>query len=82
MSLYLLNETLVPGSLLERIVRYGYSPIELMITQPNRKCFSSQDGHVDSLRASPLSEHFIKPYCEEHLLVHLLTTDYCTLILF
>ena len=49
MSLYLLNGTLVPGSLLERIVRYGYSPIELMITQPNRKCFSGQGGHVDSL---------------------------------
>ncbi len=74
MSLYLLNGTLVPGSLLERIVRYGYSPIELMFTQPNRKCFSGQDGHVDSLRALLLSENFIKPYSEEHLLVHLLTT--------
>ncbi len=69
MSLYLLNGTLVPGSLLvERIVRYGYSPIEL--TQPNRKCFSGQDGHVlvDSLRPLLLSENFIKPYSEEHLL--------------
>ena len=35
-----------------------------MINQPNRKCFSSQDGHVDSLRALLLSENFIKPYAE------------------
>ncbi len=50
-------------------MRYGYSPIELMITQKNsnRKCFSGQDGHVDSLRALLLLENFINPYSEEHL---------------
>ncbi len=52
-------------------MRYGYSPMKLMLTQPNRKCFSGQDGHVDALRALLLSDNFIKPYSEEHLLVNL-----------
>ena len=49
----------------------------------NAICFSQpasikyvpyENGHVDTLKVLLSSENFVKPYSEEHLLVHLLTT--------
>ena len=33
----------------------------------------NDNGHIDSIRAMVLHEHFIKPYSDEHTLVYLLT---------
>ncbi len=77
LSQYVLYGILSPGSLLDRVVRSGQSPISLVTKSPisinNNVQYS--DGHVDSLKMLLYHENFIKPYSEEHLLVHLLTTS-------
>lgn len=50
MSLYLSDETILVA-LLEKILKYDYSYIELPFNQPSKKCYSDQDGHEDSLTA-------------------------------
>ena len=66
------------GSLLERVVRSGQSPINLLINKPvnfNNVHSNVLDGHIDSLKMLLCHENFVKPYSDEHLLVHLLTTS-------
>ena len=41
------------------------------VTQIHDNCYN--DGIVDSLRSMIFSENFIKPWCNEHILVKLLT---------
>ena len=38
------------------------------------KYVSYENGHVDTLKVLLSSNNFIKPYSEEHLLVHIITT--------
>ena len=76
LSQYVLYGVLTPGSLLDRVVRSGHSPINLVINPPvNTNNVPYLDGHVDSLKVLLYHENFIKPYSDEHLLVHLLTTS-------
>ena len=75
-TIYVLYGVLTPGSPSDRVVRSGHSPINLVINPPvNINNVPYLDGHVDSLRVLLYHEHFIKPYSDEHLLVHLLTTS-------
>ena len=76
LSQYVLYGVLTPGSLLDRVVRSGHSPINLVINPPvNINNVPYLDGHVDSLRVLLYHANFIKPFSDEHLLVHLLTTS-------
>ena len=56
----------VPGTLLDRVVPMGESPIKRGVTNNN--------GLVDSFRHLLFTDNFTKPYSHEHLLVHMLTT--------
>ena len=72
---YILTGDIVPHSILGNVLKLGYSPIDLIFKKP-RVCNSTvlSDGCVDSLKLLLYSDSFIKPYSNEHILVHLLTT--------
>ena len=64
-----------PRTLLDRAVSMGESPISRALNKPrNIKYVQCQNGHVDSLRLLLFNDNFIKPYSQEQILVHLLTT--------
>ncbi len=53
----------------------SHSPMYLVFNQPTSTYnMQYEDGHIDSLKMLLYHEHFVKPYSEEHLLVHLLTS--------
>ena len=67
---------LIPGTILQRVVSAGFSPIKSLFTKQlnvNPEVNSPHDGVVDSLRYLICNENFIKPYSEEHVLATLLT---------
>ena len=73
--MYVSYGVLTSGTLLERVVRHGHSPIKYVFSKPRSvKHVPYQNGHIDSLKVLLYSDNFIKPYSDEHLLVHLLTT--------
>ena len=75
LSQYVLFGILTPGTLIERVVRTGHSPMQYVFSPPaSSKYVPYENGHVDTLKVLLSSDNFIKPYSEEHLLVHLLTT--------
>jgi len=75
MSQYMVHGTLVKGSLLERVVKSSLSPVNIMFNPPNFVYnVQHNNGHIDSLKVLLQCDSFIKPYSDEHMLVHLLTT--------
>ena len=73
LGLYIADGTIVSGSLLDRVVKAGSSPVALIFNKPvARKMCHPQDGVVDSLSYLVMQENFIKPYSEEHVLATLL----------
>ena len=72
LSDYILDTNLVPGSTVSRIGNLGLSPVNVIfnkVTQIHDNCYN--DGIVDSLRSMIFSENFIKPWCNEHILVQI-----------
>ena len=77
MSQYITKGLLIPGSIIDRLVKSGVSPIQLMYNKPEHyKHIGKSDGVVDSLRNLLFHEHFIKPWSNEYLLVKLLTKSF------
>ena len=75
LSQYMMSGTLVNGSLLDRVVRSGHSPVNIVFNPPRFiRNVQYNDGHIDSLKMLLQCDSFIKPYSDEHMLVHLLTT--------
>ena len=77
MNLFIVDRVLVPGTLIDRIVKMGISPTSLL--QSNVKQSSqtfTADGLVDSLRAMLYNDNYIKPWSNEYLLVKLLTRSF------
>lgn len=78
LSNYVVYGTTVPGTLLERVVNLGESPVlsAYCRCKNNSQTYKrGTNGHVDSLYNLLHCDNFIKPYSQEHLLVHLLTTS-------
>ena len=73
--LYITENILIPGSLIERIVRSGASPLLLLNELYNHHNVPN-DGRVDALRASLLCENYVKPWSNEYYLVKLLTRTF------
>ena len=72
---YILHGSVTKGSILDRIIRLGLSPMQL-ISDASPGVLRSrphEDGVVDSLRYLTAHENFIKPWSEEHVLSVLLT---------
>ena len=71
---YVCHNVIVPGTMLDRIVKLGYSPVSTAFNSPLVKHDTcDNDGLVNSLRNMIYSENFIKPWCDEHVFVKLLT---------
>jgi hypothetical protein len=73
-SQYVTSGSLIPGSLVDRVVKMGVSPSSIMVSKPKSSHDRiDSDGVVDSLRNLFLTENFIKTWCSEYLMVKLLT---------
>ena len=71
---FLRTNTLIPGTLLQRIVDLDVSPVQAIFNKVvTPRPTSIRDGVVDSLQYLIRHEHFIKPYSDEHILATLLT---------
>ena len=71
LSMYITSNLVIPGTILS----IGLSPVHLMYNKPH-PVKSSQNGHIDSIQSLIYHENFMKPYSDEHLLVHLLTKSF------
>ena len=75
---YILYGSVIPGSLLGRLVSFGVSPLKSLFGFSQRVqvvdgATPHENGVVDSLRYLVMHENFIKPYSDEHVLARLLT---------
>ena len=75
LSLLLCKGIIVPGTLIDRVCCFGYSPINTALNRVlyKRKHVFISDGLTDSLKSLLFSEHFNLPWSGEHHLVQLLT---------
>ena len=77
LSQYITHGIRIPGTTFDRVLNYGVSPIDILCNSVHARHDSvTNDGVVDSLRMVLHSEHFIKPWCEEYILVKLLTRSF------
>ena len=73
---YIMHGTLIPGTIIDRIVGMGVSPSSLLSDKCSSHKYLPADGLVDSLRAMLLSDNYIKPWSNEYMLVKLLTRSF------
>ena len=75
LSRFIVYGNTVHGTLLDRVVSMGESPISRALNKARDiKYVQCSNGQVDSLRQLLFNDNFIKPYYQEFSLVHLLTT--------
>ena len=72
---YLITGRSVKGTILDSILKSGFSPVRTAFVKCPRKFydFNHRDGIVDSIRSLLINENFIKPWSTEHSIVQLLT---------
>ena len=73
---YIMHGTLIPGTIIDRIVGMGVSPSSLLSDKCSSHNYLPADGLVDSLRVMLLSDNYIKPWSNEYMLVKLLTRSF------
>jgi hypothetical protein len=73
---YIMHGILIPGTIIERLVRMGVSPSSLLSYTCSSHTYVPADGLVDSLRIILLSDNYIKPWSNEYMLVKLLTRSF------
>ena len=73
--LYICKGVIVPGTIVERIISMGLSPIEVMFSPHSRRqtCVIGQDGVVDSIRALLVSDNIGSRHSAEFNMLSLLT---------
>ena len=76
LSEYMSTGKLYSGTLLDRAVAHGISPIKAVFEYKKPRYAPINDGIVDSLNRLLCHEHFLKPYSDEHTLVYLLTRSF------
>ena len=73
LSSYIVTGKAEKGTLLDRVIKAGYNPINLIFNKPKFKLNSTnEDGLVDSLRQLLHHENYQTPWSQEHLLANLL----------
>ena len=75
---YITYGTTVPGTLLERVVSIGESPLKCVFRKCGHKEFILKDGiggHVDSIRLLLHSRNYFDRNSDEHVMLRLLTTS-------
>ena len=74
LSSYILTGRAEKGTLLDRVIKAGYNPINLIFNKPKfKQNYTNEDGLVDSLKQLLHHENYQKPWSQEHLLANLLT---------
>ena len=73
LSDFISHGTTVPGTVVDRAVLLGLSPVKSAFQKHIVPRPYQDDGIVDSLRCVISHENFIKPYSEQHVLASLLT---------
>ncbi len=74
LSRYVLSGHVYQDTLIEKVIATRQSPISLAFKKSGHtEGQRSENGHVDYIRMLLHHENFVKPYSEEHLLVHHLT---------
>ena len=81
LSLFILNGTIIKGTLLDRTVGAGADSLDLITakspsTSPVCDTTGEEDGLVESLWVLLLHDDYSKPRSEEHTLVTMLTKAY------
>ena len=74
---YITYGTTVPGTLLDRVVSIGESPLKCVFRKCGPKEFILKDGidgHVDSIRHLLHSRNYVDRNSDEHFMLRLLTT--------
>ena len=75
---YITYGTTVPGTLLDRVVSIGESPLKCVFRKCGHKFFILKDGidgHVDSIRQLLHSRNYVDRNSEEHFMLRLFTTS-------
>ena len=69
---------LTPGTLIHKLVKFGFSPISVAFNDPNIPSLFQKTacGIIDSLQNLLYHQNFVKPYSDEHYFVHLLTKSF------
>ena len=76
LSRYVTSGRLIPGTLISKLVRDGYSPMSVVFNKPcTYKSSPTNCGITESLQnlLYILNENFIKPYSEEKFILYILT---------
>ena len=74
LSSYIITGRAEKGTLLDRVIKSGYNPINLIMNKPRfKKESTNDDGIVDSLKHLLHHENYQQPWSLEHLLANLLT---------
>ena len=74
---YITYGTTVPGTLIDRVVSIGESPLKCVLRKSGHKISILKDGidgHADSIRLLLNSRNYLNHNSEEHFMVRLLTT--------
>ena len=77
LNMYISDKIVIPGTLVERIVKMGLSPIDIINNgvKPPRKV-NTHDGLVDSIRTILYEDNYLKPWSTEYLMLKLLTRSF------
>ena len=74
LSSYILTGRAEKGTLLDRVIKAGHNPINLILNNPKfKQNTTNEDGIVESLRHLLHHENYQQPWLLEHLLANLLT---------
>ena len=74
LSSYILTGKAETGTLLDRVIRAGHKPHNLILKKPKiEQNTTNEDGLVDSLKDLLHHENYQKPWSQEHMLANLLT---------
>ena len=77
LSEYMYNGSRTPGTIVDRILKLGYSPVDVLLSNVcDIHDYVIDNGAVDSLRTVLFNENFIKPWSDEYMLVKLSTRSF------
>jgi hypothetical protein len=75
--MYIVSNVVIPGTIVSDVLSMGISPLSYAFNKPSKVNINIHDnGHIDSIRNLIHHENFLKPYSDEHTLVHLLTKSF------
>jgi len=82
LSLFILKKIVIPNTLIDRLIKANLSPIQciyninIALNMYRTQKWKVESGTIDALKFLLMSENFIKPYSEEHVLSYLLLRSF------